>query len=178
MFEDILYYIGQFLGIAAVVLGFVSFQMKTPKKILACQSTVAFVFAAHYLLIGAPGAAALNLLSAANNILYFFRAKRGSRSLFEPIFYITMITVTSILTWEAWYTAILMCGLYAAAIGLSLSEPQNTRKVMLIKAPLCLIYNALVLSVGGVVYETAVLASAIIGLIRNRKKVLDTPQEM
>lgn len=172
--ETAFYYIGQLLGIAAVVLGFMSFQMKTPKKILACQSTVAFVFAAHYLLIGAPGAAALNLLSALNNILYFFRAKRGSRSLFEPIFYITMTTVTSILTWEAWYTVILMLGLYAAAIGLSLQNPQNTRKVMLIKAPLCLTYNALVFSVGGVIYEAAVLASAIIGLIRNREKVLDT----
>ena len=168
MLENILYYIGQALGIAAVVLGFVSFQMKTPKRILACQSTVAFVFAAHYLLIGAPGAAALNLLSALNNILYFFRAKRGSRSLFEPIFYVTMVTVTSILTWEAWYTVILMCGLYAAAIGLSLQNPQNTRKMMLIKAPLCLTYNALVFSVGGVIYEAAVLSSAIIGLIKYR----------
>ena len=170
MIEDILYYIGQFLGIAAVVLGFVTFQLKTPKRILACQSTCALVFALHYLLIGAPGAAALNLLAAFNDILYFFRAKRGSHSLFEPIFYITMITVTSILTWEAWYTAILMCGLYSAAIGLSLQNPQNTRKVMLVKAPLCLAYTALVLSVGGVIYEAAVLASAIIGLIRNRKK--------
>ncbi len=71
MIEDILYYIGQFLGIVAVVLGFVSFQMKTPKRILACQSTCALVFALHYLLIGAPGAAALNLLAAFNDILYF-----------------------------------------------------------------------------------------------------------
>lgn len=170
MLEDILYYSGQFFGIVAVVLGFVSFQMKTPKKILICQIAVAFVFAAHYLLIGAPDAAPLNLLAAVSNILYFFRAKRGSRGLFEPIFYITMITVIGILTWESWYTAILMCGLYATAVGLSLSDPQKTRKVMLIKAPLCLIYNALVFSVGGVVYETAVLSSAIIGLVTNRRK--------
>ena len=35
MLEDILYYIGQGLGIVAVALGFISFQMKTPKRILA-----------------------------------------------------------------------------------------------------------------------------------------------
>ncbi len=169
MLEDIFYYIGQALGIVAVILGFVSFQMKTPKKILVCQITVAFVFAAHYLFIGAPGAAALNLLAACSNILYFFRAKRGGKGIVEPIIYITMITVTSIITWEGWYTLILMCGLYGTAVGLSLSEPQNTRKVMLVKAPLCLIYNAIVFSVGGVIYESAVLASAIIGLIKYRK---------
>ena len=162
MIDNILYYTGQALGIVAVILGFISFQMKTPSKILICQIVVAFLFAAHYLLIGAP------------DILYFFRAKRGSKGLFEPIFYITMITVIGIVTWESWYTAILMCGLYCTAVGLSLSEPQNTRKVMLVKAPLCLIYNALVFSVGGVIYESAVLISAIIGLIRNRKNALDT----
>ncbi len=177
MLDNILYYLGQFLGIVAVILGFVSFQMKTPKKILACQITVAFLFAAHYLLIGAFDAAPLNLLAAVSNILYYFRAKRGSQSLFEPIFYITMITVIGILTWESWYTLILMFGLYATAIGLSLTEPQSTRKVMLIKAPLCLIYNALVLSVGGIIYECAVLASAIIGLIKYRNN-LDTPQNL
>ena len=170
MLEDIIYYIGQGLGIVAVILGFVSFQMKTPKRILACQITVAFLFAAHYLLIGAFDAAPLNLLAALSNILYYFRAKRGSKSLFEPIFYIAMITVIGIVTWESWYTLILMCGLYATAIGLSLSDPQKTRGVMLVKAPLCLIYNALVLSVGGIIYESAVFSSAIIGLIRNRKK--------
>lgn len=178
MLDNILYYIGQFLGIAAVILGFVSFQMKTPKSILACQSTVAFVFAAHYLFIGAPGAAALNLLAAFNNVLYFFRAKRGGKGWFEPIFYVVMVTVTTILTWEAWYSIILMLGLYGTAVGLSLSDPQNTRKVMLVKAPLCLTYNALVFSVGGVIYEAAVLASAIIGLIKYRKKTLDTKTDL
>ena len=167
--ETIFYYIGQALGIIAVVLGFISFQMKTPKGILAFQITIAFIFAAHYLFIGAPGAAALNLLAAVNNILYFFRAKRGGKGWFEPIFYVVMVTVTTILTWEAWYSVILMLGLYGTAVGLSLSDPQNTRKVMLVKAPLCLIYNLFVLSIGGVVYEAAVLASAIIGLIKYRK---------
>ena len=178
MLDNILYYIGQFLGIAAVVLGFISFQMKTPKGILAFQITIAFIFALHSLFIGAPGAAALNLLAAVNNILYFFRAKRGGKGWFEPIFYVVMVTVTTILTWEAWYSIILMLGLYGTAVGLSLSDPQNTRKVMLVKAPLCLIYNAFVLSIGGVVYESAVLLSAIIGLIRNRKKPLDTAEKL
>ena len=173
MMEEIFYYIGQGLGIIAVVLGFISFQMKTPKGILAFQITIAFIFAAHYLFIGAPGAAALNLLAAVNNILYFFRAKRGGKGWFEPIFYIVMVTATTILTWEAWYSLFLMFGLYGTAVGLSLSNPQNTRKVMLVKAPLCLIYNAFVLSVGGMVYESAVLASAIIGLIRNRAPKTD-----
>ena len=56
--------IGQFLGIVAVVLGFVSFQMKTSRGILALQLATALVFAAHYYFIGTLTATALNLLGA------------------------------------------------------------------------------------------------------------------
>ena len=41
---------------------------------------------------------------------------------------------------------------------------------MLIKAPLCLIYNAFALSIGGVVYESAVLISSVIGIIKGNKE--------
>ncbi|MBQ7822408.1 MAG: YgjV family protein [Clostridia bacterium] len=170
MFEDILYYIGQLLGIVAVILGFVSFQMKTPKGIIAFQIITAFVFSAHYLLIGAITAMVLNLLAALNCVLYYFREKRQSNSLVEPVLYISLIIVSSILTWEGLHTLWLMLGLIAAAISLSLSDPQKTRAVMLIKSPLCLLYNAIVFSVGGIIYECAVFASSVIGLIRNRKK--------
>ena len=47
MFEDIPYLIGQGLGLVAVVMGFLSFQRKTPVGIIACQLTAALVFAVH-----------------------------------------------------------------------------------------------------------------------------------
>lgn len=170
MGDEIVYYIGQLLGIVAVVLGFVSFQMKTPKGIILLQIMTATVFAVHYLLIGAITAMALNLLAGVNSLLYYFRERRGSRSVIEPILYVVLIVVASILVWEGWYTLMLMLGLIAAAIALSLSDPQRTRGVILVKAPLCLVYNIAVFSVGGIIYECAAAVSAIIGLVRNRKR--------
>ena len=55
---------GQFLGVVAVIFGFISFQMKTPRGILSLQLATALVFAAHYFFIGALTATALNLLGA------------------------------------------------------------------------------------------------------------------
>ena len=162
--------IGQILGIIAVILGFVSFQMKTPKGIISFQIITAFVFSLHYILIGAPTAMALNLLAALNCVLYYFREKRGSKSIVEPLIYITLIIVASIFTWEGAHTLLLTLGLIAAAISLSLSDPQKTRGVMLIKSPLCFAYNVIVFSVGGMIYECAVMLSSIIGLVRNRKR--------
>ena len=64
--------IGQALGIIAVILGFVSYQMKTPRGILIFQLTTASIFAVHYLLIGAYTAMALNLLCAISCLFYYF----------------------------------------------------------------------------------------------------------
>ena len=113
---------------------------------------------------------ALNLLAALNCVLYYFREKRGSKSIVEPIIYITLIIVASIFTWEGAHTLLLTLGLIAAAVSLSLSDPQKTRGVMLIKSPLCFAYNVIVFSVGGMIYECAVMLSSIIGLVRNRKR--------
>ena len=169
MLEEVFYYIGQGLGIIAVVLGFVSFQMKTPKGILAFQITIAFIFAAHYLFIGAPGAAALNLLAAVNNILYFFRAKRGGKGWFEPIFYVVMVTVTTIITWEAWYSVFVLLGIGINTYCMSFSSPQNVRKSILVTSPMVLTYDIFARSIGGSIYDSVALISAAIGIFKNRK---------
>jgi hypothetical protein len=170
--DQTLYVIGQGLGILAVVLGFVSFQMKLPRGILLMQLFTATVFAAHYLLIGEPTGAVLNLLAGVQCAIYYIRDKRGSRDLWTPILFALMTVVSGILTWENWYSILLMAGLVVNLLALSLPNPQMTRKLLFVKSPLCLAYNALVLSLGGVIYECAVLISAVFGLIKYRKQEL------
>ena len=166
--------IGQLLGIAAVVFGFISYQMKTSRGILIFQLTTALIFSAHYFLIGALTAMALNLLGAISCVFYFFRDKRGGKSIIEPIVFIALIMVASIWTWEGWYSAFIMSGLVVNSISLVLSNAQKTRLCMFLKSPLCLIYNIIVSSGGGIVYECVVLVSSLIGIIKNRSsKVTD-----
>lgn len=76
--------------------------------------------------------------------------------------------VTSILTWQGWYTVLIMTGLVVDTISLALSNPQKTRYCMLLKTLLCGAYNGIVSSVGGVIYESAVLVSSAIDVIKNR----------
>lgn len=170
MSDEILYILGQAVSILAVILGFVSFQMKTARRILALQIIVALLFALHYLLIGGYSAIAPNLLGCIACVFFYWRDKTGSRSLLIPAIFISLLVIMGIITWTGWYDIFILTGCIASNTGLSMRDPQNTRKVMLIKAPLCLIYNALVLSIGGVIYEASVLISSIIGLIRNRQK--------
>jgi len=64
---------------------------------------------------------------------------------------------------------LLMAGLVVDTVGLAMSDAQMTRRFVFMKSPLCLVYNALVLSVGGIIYECAVLTSSLIGLLKYGK---------
>ena len=175
MFDDIIYIIGQALGIVAVILGLLCFQMKNAKGILVFQITIASVFALHYLCLGAYTAVAVNVLAAFQNVCYYFRNKKGSRSLLLPIIFTSLVVVVSLLTWDSWQCIFLMTGVAVGAVSLALSSAQNIRFAMFIKCPLCLIYNALVFSVGGVLYESASLLSSVIGTVKyysDKKKTL------
>lgn len=176
MFEDIPYLIGQLLGLVAVVMGFLSFQRKTPVGIIACQFTAALVFAVHYTLIAAPTAIALNLLAAANCIYCYFRDKQGVKNMIGSYVLMALVILISLLTWEGWYSLAIMVGLVFNTISLALDHPQKTRGMMLVKAPLCFVYNLMVGSLGGMVYECAILSSAVIGLFRYRGKRIEKNQ--
>ena len=167
---DIPYIIGQALGGLAVVLGFISFQMKSSGKLILLQAATSLVFALHYLLIGASTAMALNLLAVVKNTCYYFRRKKGSKNLFLPIFFTALVIVTGVLTWEGWHSLILTAGLTVLSLALAFLDAQRVRYSMLIKSPLCLIYNVISLSIGGIVYECAVLISSLIAIFANRKK--------
>ena len=166
----VMHIIGQALGIVAVILGFFSYQMKTAQKLLIFEIIVAIVFSAHYFFIGATTAMALNLLSVVQCVFYYIREKRKSKNLVVPIIFTALIVVTSILTWEGWYSAFVMAGLVVYSLAIALPSTQRIRYAMFIKSPLCLTYNSIVFSIGGIVYECSVLLSSIIGVIRHKKK--------
>ena len=167
--DNTIYLIGQILGIVAVILGFISFQMKSQYGIIVVQCATGFVFSAHYFLISAPTAVVLNLVTAFICVFYAFRNKRQSKNIVEVVVTVALIVIAGLFAWESVYSLLLIAGLALHTISLSLSNPQNTRKLVFFKSPLCFAYNFIVGSVGGVIFECTILTSAIIGLIKNRK---------
>lgn len=170
MFGETGYIIGQILGGVAVALGFFTYQMKDAKKALTVEMFIGLVFAAHYFFIGAFTAALLNLMGPVKCISYYFRNKRGSTSMVVPIIFAAASIISGVLTWEGWYSACLILGVVAHSFAFAMTDTQKLRYAMYIKAPLCLTYNIMVLSIGGIVYECVVLISSTIGIIRHRLK--------
>ena len=170
MIEDIIYIGGQIFGIAPVIFGFISFQAKTSRGIIFWQLATALGFSLHYLMIGALTGAALNFIAAIKGLCYYLRDKAGNKSLFFPIFFSVLVVITSILTWEAWYSVFLLAGLLINTLSFALLPPQKVRALMLVKAPVTAIYNVFTFSITGIIYESMVFISSLIGIIRLRRE--------
>lgn len=158
--------IGQFLGIVAVVLGFLSYQMKTSKKLLVVQTVTCAVFCIHYMMIGAISAFVLNAVGIVRNIVYANRDKKIFSYEFYPVFFAVIMGVMGILSWQDMFSLFIILGLIINTLCLYLKNSQSIRKSILVTSPLVLIYDVFAGSIGGIIYESAAIISSVIGIIR------------
>ena len=167
--NGVAWFIGQILGIVAIILGFISYQVKTQKQLLFMQTSVAAVFGVHYFLIGAYSGMIMNFINIPRNFFYDRRTQKGSKSEILPTIFVAIQASMCVLTWEAWYSIFVLLGIGINTYCMSFSNPQNVRKSILVTSPLVLTYDIFARSIGGSIYETVALVSAFIGILRNRK---------
>lgn len=168
--DNYLAVIGQILGVVAVICGFVSYQMRTQKQLLVVNTITCAIFCAHYILIGAYSGFALNALCIFRNFGYFYRNKKNPESRMIPILFTAAMLVVGILSWHAWYSVLSVAGLVLNTWFMSAKNPQTVRKSILVTSPMVLLYNVFVVSLGGMVYESVAIISALIGIIRFRRE--------
>ena len=161
--------IGQTLGIVAVILGFINYQVRSQKALLLVNMITCLVFCAHYLLIGAISGFALNAVGVVRNIVYTNRDKKCFASPVWPFIFGTIMLLAGIITWQDWRSLLAVAALVINSLALSLKNPQHIRYSLLLTCPMVLIYDLLVSSYGGMVYEGMSTVSAIIGILRFRK---------
>ena len=167
---DFVWLIAQAVGLVAVILGFVSFQRKTQFGIIVTQCATAFAFGVHYLLLSAYTGVALNILSALICVFCAFTNKSQKKSVLEVVINGALIVAVGWFTRDNMYSMLLVAGLLVNTVSLSFNNPQNTRRAMFVKSPLCISYNLIVGSISGIIFECVVITSAIIGLVKNRAK--------
>ncbi|MBQ9070362.1 MAG: YgjV family protein [Clostridia bacterium] len=172
--NGIAWFIGQILGIVAIILGFITYQIKSQSRLLFVQSTVAFIFSIHYLLLGAYSGMAMNIVAVIRNFAYNRRVKKGIDSKVIPVFFVVLQAVMCAITWEAWYSVFILLGLCGNTYCMSFKSSQNIRKSILVTCPLVFTYNVFAGSIGGSIFESVAFTSGLIGLIRKRKDLSET----
>ncbi|MBO4278050.1 MAG: YgjV family protein [Clostridia bacterium] len=162
--------IGQILGGVAVVLGFFAFQMRDAKKVLLVQMAAIVVFCAHYYLLQAYSGLALNAVGLFRNVAYYYRGRMPKKwGIATTAFFVAAMVTAGAFSWQDARSLLVILGIAINTVGMSFSDPQNIRKSILVSSPLVLIYDILVYSVGGAIFETTAIVSSVIGIIRTRR---------
>lgn len=159
------YLAGQIFGLIAVVLGFISFQMKDTKKLLLIQCGVSTAFCVHFWMIDAKTGFILNAVCILRNILYYHKDKKYLSSIAVPIVLSASMAVAGAFMWDDWYSIFFVVSLVANTFCMSFRKSDHIRISILFTSPLALTYDAFVSSFWGVIFEAMVIISSAIGII-------------
>ena len=157
-------YIGQGFGIIAVIIGIITYQLKSQRQIIVALIFTTIVFSLHYGFLGQWTGMAMNMVGMTRAVAYYFRNKKGSRDQVVPIIFTSLMAVAGILTWTSWYSVFVFAGLVINGYCTSFYDSQKVRMSILVTSPLVIVYNVFAQSYGGIVYESMAIISAILGL--------------
>lgn len=169
---DTTYIIGQIMSIVAIILGFVSFQMHKRKTLLIVQIATTLAFCAHYSLIGAWAGFSLNAIGAVRNFAYYHRDKKWLATWVTPVVFAAAMLTVGFITWQGYQDLFYISSMAISSFAMYYFGPQNIRKSILVTSTLVLIYDIMVFSIGGIIYESVAIISSIIGIIVYIKKKL------
>lgn len=161
-----LFYVGQGIGVIALLCAMASYQMKSRKGIVTLQIVGCTLFAIHFLLIGALTGALLNVLAACRAAVFFFKDRKWCRTeIFVPLFIVLSIAAV-IPTWDGPLSLLPMAGMICTTFSIASAKTFAIRMRALPSSPLWIVYNAINKSVAGVVTEVFVMTSIVVALIR------------
>ncbi len=166
----------QALSIIAMTIALLSFQQKTQKRIVLFQFCSSFLFAVHFLLLGAITGALLNFMAAVRALIY---SKRDQKWAASP-FWILLFSILPIGIYGASFAffgiaptlanllleLLPTLGMISTTISFRMKQAAQVRLFSLISSPLWLIYNIFNFSIGGILTESFSLISILVGILR------------
>ncbi|MBO5915250.1 MAG: YgjV family protein [Clostridia bacterium] len=173
--------IAQAVGIVAMAMNIISYQLKKQKSIIAMQFFGAALFTVNMFMIGAIVGGFLNAVGAVRALVYVnkqkFKADRFIWVLGFGVLYFVAYGLT-FFVFDKEPTAfnliiefLPIIGMFATGIGFYLKDAKSVRRAGLVSSPSWLIYNIFNFAIGGIICEILALISIITAMRRlDRKK--------
>lgn len=160
-----LFIISQILMLISFFITLSAFQMKKSITFRILFVISAIFAGSHFLLLGATTAGVLVFLNGLRWFISIFTKHKA----FVVIF-IILIGVTSILTWHSWISIFAVTGGLLGTLASFNKNEQDTRKILLGATSSWIIHNSLILTPVGIITESILFISNIIGYWRNWRK--------
>lgn len=167
--------IGQIFGIFGLLMFVASFQCKNSKKLVMVQGIGGMMFFINFLLIGAYGGALFNLTVLVRGLLF---AKKDNK-IWKPLIVEVLFTIAYVYSLTLIKDDVLQIVLttlpYISLLIMSVFMwKENGKFIRLFQvgalSPAWLIHNIFNFTLGGILAEVFNIVSAIVSLVRFRKK--------
>ena len=164
--------IAQALGILALCVTIICYQLNSQKKILLCQMIAATLFTVNLALLGGMSGALLNIHGICRALTFYQRGKyKWADSPLWVWFYIAAAVVCVAVTYKSPLDLLPLIGQIFTTISFFMKDAAKIRLFTLPSPPCWFIYHLSTGNIGGTLNEIFVISSIIIGMIRlDRKK--------
>lgn len=173
--------VAQGIGIVAMTLNIISYQMKKQRSIIILQLFGATLFTVNMFMIGAVVGGFLNAIGAIRALVYSNEKRFRSDKFIWFIVFGALSVISYLLTFLVFdkepnaVNLILeflpIVAMLASGIGFYRKSPRTVRRMALICSPSWLVYNIVNFAIGGIICEILALVSIISAMIRlDRKK--------
>lgn len=164
--------LGQILGILALLVTIICYQLNSQKKILIAQIAASSLFILNLALLGAISGALLNVHGICRALIFYQKEKHPwARSNLWVLFFILAAAAITFFTYQSWVDILPFVGTVFTTIALSMTDPGKIRLLTLPSPPCWLTYHLLNGNIGGTLNEIFVIGSVLVGMFRlDRKK--------
>ncbi len=165
--------IGQILGILALIVTIICYQLNSQKKMLAAQIIAATLFTVNLALLGGMSGALLNIHGICRCLTFYQRGryKWADNTTFWVWFYSIAAVICVALTYKSPLDIFPLVGQIFTTISFAQKDAAKVRLFTLPSPPCWFIYHLSTGNIGGTLNEIFVICSIFVGMFRlDRKK--------
>ena len=152
-----------------MILLLIAVQFRLRTHILRLRIVASLLWVVHFLLLGAPTGAMMNVIGAGRTYVFNRWGAAANRSMliFWSMFMLTI--VAGAIAWHVWWSIFPIIGMSFATVATWQRNEQKIRFILLLACPFWFIYNVLAGSYAGMLTEVLTVVSLCVSLWRYRK---------
>ena len=154
-------------GILGILTTVVIYQQKENQRMLVWKLISDLFWVLHYLALGANSVAVVTIVAIMRSIVLLCRRYRWAQSRAWLAVFMISSFVLSVLAYKDWTSLLPMIGSQACIIAFWIGKPKVTRIISIPAALMFLVNVTLNGSLWGMLCESFLLASAVVGFIRH-----------
>lgn len=159
--------VAQILGAAGILVFIILYQFDNMKGVLKAKMVMDVLWAAHYLLLGAGSAFAINLICLVRELVFINGDKRFFKSRVWLWIFIAFNLVSAAITWKGYYSIFPALASSLATVSFRQKNIKTARVIGVTNNILMFTYDIFVGSYMGLIGETLAFVSVVIAIFRN-----------